>query len=141
MQRPGPSPTPRPNYDIKPHAASWLCGDSREGRRVGVTVLPLRTRAYIMAFIQVLNQKNPTLPTRFDQRVRPGPGLCAYVAPAIFGSRFHFIMAFQDLKFLSTRPEWFKLLSFQISSPPLGTPSRACYQSGGTTVGSGSETK
>ena len=33
----------------------------------------------------------PTLPTKFDQGVRPGPGLCAYVAPAILGSKFHFI--------------------------------------------------
>ena len=34
----------------------------------------------------------PTVPTEFDQWVRSGPGLCAhYVAPAILGSKFHFI--------------------------------------------------
>ena len=30
-------------------------------------------------------------PFKFDEGVRPGPGLCAYVAPAILGSKFHFI--------------------------------------------------
>ena len=33
----------------------------------------------------------PTPPTKLDQVVRPGPGLCAYVAPAILGFKFHFI--------------------------------------------------
>ena len=31
------------------------------------------------------------LPTKFDQGVGPGPGLCAYVAPAILGSKDHYV--------------------------------------------------
>jgi hypothetical protein len=30
-------------------------------------------------------------PAKVDPGVRPGPGLCAYVAPAILGSKFYFI--------------------------------------------------